>query len=950
VSYTPGSLVSARGRDWVVQPGSDDDFLLLMPLGGRDEEQTGLLVALEPVIPATFGAPNPEHVGDALSAGLLRDASRLSFRAATGPFRSFARIAVEPRPYQLVPLLMALKLEPVRLLIADDVGVGKTVEACLIARELLDRGEVNRFTVLCPPHLADQWRQELHEKFHIDATLVLPSTAARLDRNLGHGQSIFERYPFTIVSTDFIKSDRRRDDFLHSAPELIIVDEAHTAADPGDARGGRHQRNQLLRGLSKRQERHLILVTATPHSGKEEAFRSLLSLLKPEFARLPEDLSGPRNEGIRRELSQHFVQRKRGDILRYLNAETDFPERDDADVPYQLSAAAKALFSKVLNYAREELKQDDGSHRQRVRWWATLGLLRALASSPAAAAATLRNRAAPADTETIAEADEVGRRAVFDQLEDDSPEGVDVTPGGQVEGETAGSASRRRLLAFAQEAEALKGADDRKLAVLTRELRTLLSAGYAPIVFCRFIETAQYVAEALRQSLRNVQVDAVTGTLPPDERELRVTELMDYPERVLVATDCLSEGVNLQRGFNAVIHYDLSWNPTRHEQREGRVDRYGQSAEKVVVRTMYGTDNQIDGIVLDVLIKKHKMIRSSLGISVPVPADSDEVVEAIFEGLLLRGHDARPTQQGVLFEDLNDYIAPRAKGFSEQWEAAAQREKRSHTMFAQETIKVEEVARELEQAQTATGGAGTVRRFVINTVRLHQGVVTAIRGEGVKLGLERLPAAITDQVQTEALLARFELPVAPDETYLARTHPFTETLASYVLDSALDEHNYESRATRAAAMRTRSVERRTTLLLARFRYHLTTTAGRGDSTRSWQTLAEEIIPLAFEGGIDNLEWLTLEAAEQLIEAEPDGNLPPPQARQFVARALEANEAYQARVEQLARDRARVLLEAHERVRSAARAKGLRYEVSPLLPADLLGVYVYLPAQQERGVA
>ncbi|MEX2376083.1 MAG: DEAD/DEAH box helicase, partial [Dehalococcoidia bacterium] len=381
MSYTPGSLVNVRGRDWIVQPGSDEEFLLLMPLGGRDEEQAGLLLSLEPVAPATFDPPNPERVGDALSAGLLRDASRLSFRAATGPFRSFARIAVEPRPYQLVPLLMALKLEPVRLLIADDVGVGKTVEACLIARELLDRGEVDRFSVLCPPHLADQWRQELLEKFHLDATLVLPSTATRLDRNLGHGQSIFDRYPFTIVSTDFIKSDRRRDDFLRSAPDLVIVDEAHTAADPGDARGGRHQRNQLLRGLSKRQERHLILVTATPHSGKEEAFRSLLSLLKPEFGRLPDDLSGQRNEGVRRELAQHFIQRKRGDILRYLDAETDFPERDDADVPYQLSPAAKQLFTKVLNYAREELKQDDGSHRQRVRWWATLGLLRALALS-----------------------------------------------------------------------------------------------------------------------------------------------------------------------------------------------------------------------------------------------------------------------------------------------------------------------------------------------------------------------------------------------------------------------------------------------------------------------------------------------------------------------------------------------------------------------------------------
>ncbi len=134
--------------------------------------------------------------GDYRSCRLLRDAVRLGFRSSAGPFRSFARIGVEPRPYQLVPLLMALKLDPVRLLIADDVGIGKTIEACLIARELIDRGEVRRLAVLCPPQLAEQWQGELSRKFHIDAELVLPSTATRLDRHCRVGQSLFEVFPF----------------------------------------------------------------------------------------------------------------------------------------------------------------------------------------------------------------------------------------------------------------------------------------------------------------------------------------------------------------------------------------------------------------------------------------------------------------------------------------------------------------------------------------------------------------------------------------------------------------------------------------------------------------------------------------------------------------------------------------------------------------------------------
>ena len=157
----PGTLVHARGREWVVLPESTDDLLMVRPVGGLDEEITGILPAVEPVQSASFTLPTVLDVGDFGSGQLLRDAARLSTRAAAGPFRSFGRIAVEPRPYQLVPLMMALKLDPIRLLIADDVGIGKTIEAAAIAREMLDRGEIRRFTVLCPPHLAEQWQREL---------------------------------------------------------------------------------------------------------------------------------------------------------------------------------------------------------------------------------------------------------------------------------------------------------------------------------------------------------------------------------------------------------------------------------------------------------------------------------------------------------------------------------------------------------------------------------------------------------------------------------------------------------------------------------------------------------------------------------------------------------------------------------------------------------------------
>ena len=348
---------------------------MLRPVGGLDEEATGLLPAVEPVESATFRLPGREDLGGFASGRLLRDAARLSTRAAAGPFRSFGRIAVEPRPYQLVPLMMALGLDPVRLLVADDVDIGKTVEACLIARELLDRGEIRRIAVLCPPHLAEQWQRELAEKFHLEAELVLSSTIWRLERDLPLGVSVFERHPCTVVSTDFIKAARRAEDFALKCPEFVIVDEAHGCTLAGGAGRGRQQRYDLLRRLTADPERHLVLVTATPHSGNEEAFRSLLGLLEEDFANLPADLDRAEREGARRRLARHLVQRRRGDIRRYLETDTAFPERKDKEAAYTFSPTYRRLFDDILAFAREYVSEEGAARRrQRVRYWSALAL------------------------------------------------------------------------------------------------------------------------------------------------------------------------------------------------------------------------------------------------------------------------------------------------------------------------------------------------------------------------------------------------------------------------------------------------------------------------------------------------------------------------------------------------------------------------------------------------
>jgi len=938
MAFAVGSLISARGREWVVLPDSTEDLLVARPLGGTDDEIAGICTALEEVKSATFALPDPAKVGDYRSCRLLRDALRLGFRSSAGPFRSFGQLAVDPRPYQLVPLLMGLKLDPVRLLIADDVGIGKSIEACMVARELLDRGEAARLAVLCPPHLAEQWQAELREKFHIEAELVLTSTATRLEHKyqIGH-QSLFDVCPYVVVSTDFIKSDRRRDDFLRACPELVIVDEAHSCAYGAVGRGGRHQRYELVKGLAADRNRHMIFVTATPHSGKDESFRSLLAFLHPEFTNLPDDLRGKENEHHRRHLAGYFIQRRRADIRHYMRSETLFPEREEAEETYELSGEYKSLFNRVLAYARETVVDKEGrTHRQRVKWWSALALLRSLASSPAAAAATLRTRAIAADTETAEEADEIGEQTVFDLNDEEISEWIDTTPGCDVGDKADDEASnRRRLLAMARDADELKGNKDNKVLKAAKLVKAFLEDGFSPILFCRFIPTAEYVAEQLRNHLpKGIEVVSITGILPPKERENRILRMKDCPKKVLVCTDCLSEGINLQEQFDAVMHYDLCWNPTRHEQREGRVDRFGQDKSPIRVLTYYGKDNQIDGIVLDVLIRKHRAIRRALGISVAVPASTSDVIEAIFEGLLLR----QKAEPGPYLPGFEEYFKPRKEDLFRQWDNATEKEKRSRSMFAQESIKVDEVARELKAVQNAIGSGVDVASFTKEAFRAYKAVVS---GDGTsKFDLVECPRGLREAVgNIQALRARFEMPVDESTVYLNRTHPIVEGLANYVMNSSLDPIS-DSIACRTGAIYTKEIQRRTTVILLRFRYHII----RKTSDLEKPLLAEDCQLLAFEGSPANAKWMASEQSEALLEAEPDRNITTEQASGFVKRVTDEFDKIEAYLEQKAKDFGKELLDAHQRARRAAKARGVSYRVEPKLPPDVLGIYVYLPAE------
>ncbi|MBW1731834.1 MAG: DEAD/DEAH box helicase [Deltaproteobacteria bacterium] len=938
-----GSIVRCRNREWVILPSPDDDLFLLRPLTGGEAEICGIYrqfsnLGFDRIEPATFPLPKPEDTSDAVGSELLWNAARLSLRDGAGPFRSIGRISVRPRPYQFVPLMMALRLQPIRLLIADDVGIGKTIEALLIARELLDRGEVRRVCVLCPPYLCDQWEKELREKFHIDAVVIRSGTVTQLERNLPSGDhSIFGYYPHIVVSIDYAKSEKHRANFLIHCPELVIVDEVHGASQPAKQARAQQQRHELLQEIAKDSARNLILLTATPHSGVETSFLSLLSLLRPEFANLNlQKLS----QDERDQLARHFIQRRRADVKNWLGEKTPFPERIADEKTYGLSEKYRKLFDQVYGFSRELVKAGESlsGWKRRIRYWTALALLRCVMSSPAAALAALEKRIKGLPMEEMA-SDESYSPYIYESSEE---EAIDVQPTHIVEEgkKDLSKTEARRLREFARLAEQLKGKDsDQKVMECTRIVAELLQEGYKPIVWCRYIATSDYVAETLTRRLRkafsDLRVISVTGALSEEERRMRVEELSRHSNRVLVATDCLSEGINLQDWFTAVVHYDLPWNPNRLEQREGRVDRFGQCAPKVKAILFYGHDNIIDGVVLDVLLRKAREIRRTLGITVPVPMDSDTVMEAVLKTLFFRG---REDQQLSLFDDL---IVQEAR---KSWDEAASREKESRTRFAQRTIKPDEVDRELKMTDKVLGDPEAVKDFVLNACQ-RLGLDVSPNHDGIYTiaSLERLPDLVRISTPDQGQwIVTFSTPAPENVTYLGRNHPFVSSLAQYLLEEAMTKGK-EARAARCGVIRTFKVERRTVLLLLRVRFTV-------EEPGKTPLMAEEILVRGFTGfPPDRINWIPEEQALALLKtAKADAQITPQERREVIEEVLGWWGNLDADLNSIVKEQAKRLEDAHRRVRSAVRLPRRGMAVKPHLPPDLIGILVLMPVP--KGVA
>jgi superfamily II DNA or RNA helicase len=708
----------------------------------------------------------------------------------------------------------------------------------------------------CPPHLVEQWTGELASKFDLDAVAVTAASASRLERGLPASQTLFDAYPYTVVSLDYIKAERRRDSFARACPPLVIVDEAHACVG---THKGRQQRFELLRRLSEYRERHLVLLTATPHSGDEEAFDRLLSLLDDDFSTDSLD-----SEAARIRLARHFVQRRRIDITgRDWGEERTFPRHETAERPYNFTPDHQAFHDAVLDYCLGVVEgAGPDQRRRRLAFWGTLALMRCVGSSPAAAASALRNRLI-ADPERLEE-------QVFDDDADEN-DAVDVEP-------APGLEEHGPLTALVAQAERLTKLPDPKLDAVAKLLKPLIADGANPVVFCRYIATAEHVAAGLRKAFPKLRIEAVTGELTPDERRARVEDMRSSDQRMLVATDCLSEGINLQDLFDAVVHYDLSWNPTRHQQREGRVDRFGQPSPLVRSVLLYSPDSAIDGAVLEVILRKAETIRKATGVTVPLPEDRGAVIGALMNAVLLR--KGRAQQLSLDFG-----LAADAAAMELRWRNAEEGERRSRARFAQNVLKPEEVVPEWRRWRELLGNPEQLRRFLDRSMSRLDAPLEKGKSGTVRAHLAALPPAVAERLAARgfegSVRLSFNEPAAAGTEMVTRSHPLPATLAEALLEGALDPGSSPVPPIgRAGAWPTTAVQTMTIVVLLRLRFKLTVHA-----RRERLLLAEEAGALAWGSGSSE-PVLTGEPARALLEAASTGDLAPIARQRLLDQASE----------------------------------------------------------------
>lgn len=566
------------------------------------EIEPGAKVSETVGLPDPNGFDTPDRLDAFLNAVRWGAVAAADARALQAPFRS----GIDIEDYQLDPLVRAVQMPRVSLLIADDVGLGKTIEAGMVVQELLVRHRARTVLVVCPAGLQIHWRDQMRDKFGLEFRIVDSDLMKQLRRSRGIHVNPWSHFPRLITSIDFIKRERPMRLLRELLPaetsyprhfDLLIVDEAHNVAPAGSGRYAIDSlRTQAIRTLTPHFE-HKLFLTATPHNGYQESFSALLELLDNQrFARgvLP-------NRG---QLEAVMVRRLKSELVGWDGAPR-FPQRRLEAIEVTYPQAEQEVHGWLQEYTR--LRQENAADQ--TEQFATEFVLKLLKkrlfSSPAAFAATLQKH-----VQTLAGKEEpqskrkrpspgILRRQIAqieeEYADDDEYEAATASAtGGASQTFHTLSPRERWLLAQMQAwADTASARRDAKTNALIAWLhQTLKPDGRwnqeRVIIFTEYRATQNWLQEILvAEGLSgHGRLRTIYGGMDSDEREAIKAAFQTHPDqsdiRILLATDAASEGIDLQNHCHRLVHFEIPWNPNRLEQRNGRIDRHGQTQDPLI--------------------------------------------------------------------------------------------------------------------------------------------------------------------------------------------------------------------------------------------------------------------------------------------------------------------------------------------------------------------------------
>lgn len=614
-----GQLVEVRRRQWVVAGVMSSKLTSFsapqnaVMLSSIDEDGLGeeleVIWELEPGAQVIERAGLPSITGQDDSDTLEAFLDAVRWGAATNADRGFLqapfRSGVSIEDFQLDPLVRAIDMARVNLLIADDVGLGKTIEAGLVIQEMLLRHRARTVLIVCPASLQEKWRVEMLEKFGLDFKVVDTGYIKQLRRERGIHANPWSSHPRLISSMDWVKSGeglRAMRDILPAHPsyprkfDMLVVDEAHNIAPAAGANYAlESQRTRFIRLISPHFQ-HRLFLTATPHNGYTESFTSLLELLDDQrFARniLPDD----------KQLSQVMIRRLKSDLVD-ADGKPLYAPRKLQVLEVLYSAQERAIHKKLNDYcASRRLDAEKVGNAFGTSFINQL-LKKRLFSSPAAFASTLEkhivslaNGNQRKDNDVMV--DRILRKAIL-RVDEDYANDQDVE---NAQAEAVEEASRRAqpltadqqhmLNELRQWAQTAKNQVDAKakeiLNWLTNNLRTNGQWNERRVIlFTEYRTTQQWMHEILAShDFGGSRLAILHGGMSQDEREKVKAAFQTSPKdsavRILLATDAASEGIDLQNYCNCLIHLEIPYNPNVMEQRNGRIDRYGQRHKEVVI-------------------------------------------------------------------------------------------------------------------------------------------------------------------------------------------------------------------------------------------------------------------------------------------------------------------------------------------------------------------------------